>query len=169
MPRAKLEPLDLGPQSECVNISSCLHAWLTSNLVYIELNGSGFIACKVCPLKAGALQMFHHCHVSGPWGHDNSKQHQWLVVVTKERASQSPFLPIATLLLIRLKDIYSALSRQLNLKMSLMPYMKQLEEELVEEDIELLQKKARESKDFSNSLEYLFKSHVPSSWPLSGF
>ena len=47
--------------------------------------------------------------------------------------------------------------------------MKQLEEELVEEDVELLLKKARESEGFSNSLEYLFKSPVPSSWPLSGF
>ena len=47
--------------------------------------------------------------------------------------------------------------------------MKQLEEELVEEDVELLLKKARESEDFSNSLEYLFKSLVPSSWPMSGF
>ena len=47
--------------------------------------------------------------------------------------------------------------------------MKQLEEELVEEDIELLQKKARKSEDFSKSLEYLFNSLVPFSWPMSGF
>ena len=53
--------------------------------------------------------------------------------------------------------------------MSLMPYIKQLEEELVKEDVKPLQKKARESEDFSNSLEYLFKSLVPSSWPMSGF
>ena len=52
--------------------------------------------------------------------------------------------------------------------MSLTPYMKQLEEELVEEDIELLQKKVRESEDFSNSLEYFFKLLVPSLWPMSG-
>ena len=53
--------------------------------------------------------------------------------------------------------------------MSLTPYMKQLEEELVEEDIELLQKKAKKSADFLNSLEYLFNSLVPFSWPMSGF
>ena len=50
-----------------------------------------------------------------------------------------------------------------------MPYMKQLEEELVEEDIELLQKKERKSADFKNSLEYLFNVLVPFSWPMSGF
>ena len=50
-----------------------------------------------------------------------------------------------------------------------MPYMKQLEEELVEEDVELLQKKARKSEDFSKSLEYFFNSLVPFSWPMSGF
>ena len=53
--------------------------------------------------------------------------------------------------------------------MSLTQYLKQLEEELVEEDIKLLLKKATESEDFSNSLEYLYNSLVPSSWPMSGF
>ena len=53
--------------------------------------------------------------------------------------------------------------------MSLTPYMKQLKEELVEEDIELLRKKARKSEDFSKSLEYLFSSLIPFSWPMSGF
>ena len=72
-------------------------------------------------------------------------------------------------LLIRLKDVYSALSKWRKLKMSLTSYMKQLEEELVEEDVKLLQKKVKESEDFSNSLEYLFNSLVPSSWPMSGF
>ena len=47
--------------------------------------------------------------------------------------------------------------------------MKQLEEELVEEDVELLWKKERKSEDFRKSLEYLFNSLVPSSWPMSGF
>ena len=50
-----------------------------------------------------------------------------------------------------------------------MPYMKQLEEKLVEEDVELLWKRARKSEDFSNSLEYLFNLLVPLSWPMSGF
>ena len=50
-----------------------------------------------------------------------------------------------------------------------MPYMKQLEEELVEEDVELLWKKERKSEDFQKSLEYLFNSLVPFSWPMSGF
>ena len=53
--------------------------------------------------------------------------------------------------------------------MSLTPYMKQLEEELVEEDVELLQKKVRKSKDLTKSLEYFFNSLVPFSWPMSGF
>ena len=53
--------------------------------------------------------------------------------------------------------------------MSLTQYMKQLEEELVEEDVELLQKKAKKSADFKNSLEYLFNALVPFSWPMSGF
>ena len=47
--------------------------------------------------------------------------------------------------------------------------MKQLEEELVEEDVKLLRKKARGNADFSNSLEYLFNLLIPSSWPMSGF
>ena len=53
--------------------------------------------------------------------------------------------------------------------MSLMQYMKQLEEELVKEDIELLRKKERKSADFKNSLEYLFNTLVPFSRPMSGF
>ena len=53
--------------------------------------------------------------------------------------------------------------------MSLTPYMKQLEEELVKDDDELLQKKERKSEDFRKSLEYLFNLLVPSSWPMSGF
>ena len=47
--------------------------------------------------------------------------------------------------------------------------MKQLEEGLVEEDVELLRKKARKSEDFLKSLEYLFNLLVPLSWPMSGF
>ena len=72
-------------------------------------------------------------------------------------------------LLVKLNVVCSDLSKRQKRKMSLTQYMKQLEEELVEEDIKLLQKKAKESEDFSNSLEYLFKSLVPSSWPMSGF
>ena len=72
-------------------------------------------------------------------------------------------------LLIKLNVVCSDLSKRRKLKMSLMPYMKQLEEELVEEDVELLRKKVRKSKDFSNSLEYLFNLLVPSSWPMSGY
>ena len=72
-------------------------------------------------------------------------------------------------LLIRLNIVCSNLSKRQKLKMSLMQYMKQLKEELVEEDIELLWKKARKSEDFSKSLEYLFNSLVPFSWPMSGF
>jgi hypothetical protein len=71
MPRAKLKPFNLDPQGECM---MCIHAWLTSQLVYVEPNGYGLIAYKVCSLKAGALQMFRHCHISGLWGHDNSKK-----------------------------------------------------------------------------------------------
>ena len=72
-------------------------------------------------------------------------------------------------LLIKLNAVCSASSRLQKPQMSLTPYMKQLEEELVEEDVELLRQKARKSEDFSNSLEYLFKSLVPPSWPMSGF
>ena len=50
-----------------------------------------------------------------------------------------------------------------------MQYMKQLEEELVKENVELLRKKERKSEDFKNSLEHLFNSLVPFSWPMSGF
>ena len=53
--------------------------------------------------------------------------------------------------------------------MSLTPYMRQLKEELVEEDVELLRKKEKKSEDFRKSLEYLFNSPVPFSWPMSGF
>ena len=72
-------------------------------------------------------------------------------------------------LLTKLNAICSASSRPQKPQMSLTPYMKQLEEELVEEDIKLLRKKARKSEDFSKSLEYLFNSLVPFSWPMSGF
>ena len=71
--------------------------------------------------------------------------------------------------LIRLNIVCSDLLKWQKLKMSLTPYMKQLEEELVEEDVGLLQRKARKSKDFSKSLEYLFNVSVPLSWPMSGF
>ena len=72
-------------------------------------------------------------------------------------------------LLIKLNIVCSDSSKQRKLKMSLTPYMKQLEKELVEEDVKLLWKKARKSEDFSNSLEYLFNLLVPLSWPMSGF
>ena len=75
----------------------------------------------------------------------------------------------SVLLLIKLNAVYSASSRPQKQKMSLTPYMKQLEEELVEEDVELLREKERKSEDFRKSLEYLFNSLVPSSWPMSGF
>ena len=48
-------------------------------------------------------------------------------------------------LLIKLNAVYSASSRPQKYKMSLTPYMKQLEEELVKEDVELLWKKAKKS------------------------
>ena len=60
-----------------------------------------------------------------------------------------------------LKDVYSALSRLPNLKISLTPYMKQLEEELESEDTERLQRKVKESEDFINSLEYLSSWNNP--------
>ena len=69
----------------------------------------------------------------------------------------------------RLMELHSASSRPQKHKMSLTQYMKQLEEELVEEDVKLLQKKAKKSADFKNSLEYLFNVLVPFSWPMSGF
>ena len=96
--------------------------------------------------------------------HLGPKTGTWLSTLTS-----TTFSSTHVILLSRLKDIYSALSKLLNLKMSLMPYMKQLEEELELEDVERLQKKLKESKDFRNSLEYLSSSLVPSSWPLFGF
>ena len=72
-------------------------------------------------------------------------------------------------LLIKLNTVCSASSRPQKPQISMTQYMKQLEEELVEEDVELLQKKARKREDFSKSLEYLFNSLVPFSWPMSGF
>ena len=56
-----------------------------------------------------------------------------LSIVTSATSLDTP-----TILLSRLKDVYSALSRPPNLKMSLMPYLKQLEEELELEDVERL-------------------------------
>ena len=67
-------------------------------------------------------------------------------------------------LLIKLNAVCSASSRPHKPQMSLTPYMKQLEEELVEEDAELLRKKAKKSEDFSKSLEYLFNLLVPFSY-----
>ena len=72
-------------------------------------------------------------------------------------------------LLIKLNAVCSISSRPQKPQMSLTPYMKQLEEELVEEDIEQLQRKVKKSEDFSKSLEYFFNSPVPFSWPMSGF
>ena len=72
------------------------------------------------------------------------------------------FLDTPITLLSRLKDVYSDLSKLLNLKMSLTPYLKQLEEELELEDVERLQKKVKQSEDFKNSLECLSSSLVPS-------
>ena len=101
-----------------------------------------------------------HCAVK----HHGPRTGTRLSTVTSTISLDTP-----TILLSRLKDVYSTLSRLPNLTMSLMPYLKQLEEELELEDVERLQKKVKESEDFRNSLEYFSNSLVPSSWPLSGF
>ena len=79
------------------------------------------------------------------------------------------FSDTPVILLSRLKGVYSTLSKLPNLKMSLTSYLKQLEKELEKEDVKRLQRKVKESEDFRNSLEYISRLLVPSSWPLSGF
>ena len=102
-------------------------------------------------------------------GHHTDKCHGPRTGTRLSTVTSAIFLDTPTTLLSRLKDIYSTSSKPLDLKMSLMPYLKQLEEELELEDVKRLQKKVKQSEDFKNSLEYLSSSLVPSSWPMSGF
>jgi len=93
MPRSKGKGLDLDPESLCFRCFFHLYPriWLTNGVVYIEVNGTGLIACKVCPPKSGALRTFRQSHITGPNGHENSKQHKRLAAEAKERALEGPF------------------------------------------------------------------------------
>ena len=71
-------------------------------------------------------------------------------------------------LLISLNIAYSTSSSLCKLKMSLMPFMKDLQRDLDEEGIKLLVKKEKNTKGFSNILDHLHKTFVHPSWPLSG-
>ena len=71
-------------------------------------------------------------------------------------------------LLINLNITYSTSSSPHNLKISLMPFMKDLQRDLDEEGIELLVKKEKNTEGFSNILDHLYKTFVHPSWPLSG-
>ena len=76
-------------------------------------------------------------------------------------------LAIVTTPLIRLKDDYSASSSPLLLKMSLKPYMKDLQRDLDEEGIATLLKKEKDVEGFSELLD-LLQTFVHPSWPLCG-
>jgi hypothetical protein len=78
-------------------------------------------------------------------------------------------LSSAETLLTSLNAVYSASSSLRKLKMSLMPFMKDLKRDLVEEGIEELCKKEKGLEGFSNIIEHLHYTAVPPSWPLSGF
>ena len=70
--------------------------------------------------------------------------------------------------LTSLNITYSTSLSQCKLKMSLMPFMKDLQRDLDEEGIELLVKKEKNVEGFSNILDHLHKTFVHPSWPLSG-
>jgi hypothetical protein len=72
-------------------------------------------------------------------------------------------------LLTSLNAVYSASTSPHKLKMSLMPFMKDLKRDLAEEEIEELRKKEKGLEGFSNIIEHLHYTAVPPSWPLSGF
>ena len=71
-------------------------------------------------------------------------------------------------LLTSLNTAYSTSSSLRKLKMSLMPFMKDLQRGLDEEGIELLVKKEKNTEGFSNILDHPHKTFVHPSWPLSG-
>ena len=77
-------------------------------------------------------------------------------------------LSFVEILLISLNIAYSASSSPRNLKMSLTPFMKDLQRDLDEEGIELLVKKEKNAEGFSNILDHLHQTFVHPSWPLSG-
>jgi hypothetical protein len=54
---------------------------LTTSAVFLEVNGTGSIACKVCPKVAGAYLTMRRCHVPG---HEASKKHKHRVVKVKK-------------------------------------------------------------------------------------
>ena len=62
--------------------------------------------------------------------------------------------------LTSLNTTYSASSSLRKLKMSLMPFMKDLQRDLDEEGIELLVKKEKNTEGFSNILDHLHKTFV---------
>jgi hypothetical protein len=78
-------------------------------------------------------------------------------------------LSFAKTLLTSLNAVYSASSSPRKLKMSLMPFMKDLKRDLAKEGIEELCKKEKGLEGFSNIIEHLHYTAVPPSWPLSGF
>ena len=77
-------------------------------------------------------------------------------------------LSFVEILLISLNIAYSASSSPRKLKMSLTPFMKDLQRDLDEEGIKLLVKKEKNTEGFSNILDHLHKTFVHPSWPLSG-
>jgi hypothetical protein len=78
-------------------------------------------------------------------------------------------LSSAETLLTSLNAVYSTSSSLCKLKMSLMPFMKDLKRDLAEEGIEELRKKEKGLEGFSNIIEHLHYTAIPLSWPLSGF
>ena len=70
--------------------------------------------------------------------------------------------------LTSLNITYSASSSPRKLKMSVTPFMKDLQRDPDEEGIELLVKKEKNAEGFSNILDHLHKTFVHPSWPLSG-
>ena len=70
--------------------------------------------------------------------------------------------------LTSLNTAYSTSSSPRKLKMSLTPFMKNLQRDLDEEGIELLVRKEKNTEGFSNILDHLHKTFIHPSWPLSG-
>ena len=69
--------------------------------------------------------------------------------------------------LTSLNTAYSASLSLCKLKISLTPFMKDLQRDLDKEGIELLVKKEKNAEGFSNILDHLHKTFIHPSWPLS--
>jgi len=80
-------------------------------------------------------------------------------------ATVSPFIVI---LRIKLNADYRKLSSPLGPLMSLMSYIKDLEWDLYDENIEELHRKVKDITRFSNIVDLLANTSLPHVWPLSG-